>query len=84
MSDSHTSGTLRGMGPPVQALFPGLETLCSEGNTISLYFKSSQHQGFSLVGVLCLLLTLPPSICSTTSPHHRWGHQAKAQHVSPS
>lgn len=84
----HFWDTAKGWGPPGQALFPGLEILYSEGNTISLFrrvpsTKPSLSSGFILRGVLHLLLILPPT-CSTTFPHHRWDHQAKVKHISPS
>lgn len=49
----HFWDTVEGWGPPVQSLFPGRETLYSEGNTISLYFNSVPSTKASAWWVCC-------------------------------
>lgn len=89
MSYIQTSGTLQREGdllskPSSQAWRPS--TLRGAIPTSLVEFPApspASPSGFSLLGVLHLLLTLPPPICWTTSLYHRWDHRAKAnKHIS--
>lgn len=78
--------------PPVQALIQGLETLCPGRNTSSLFrgvssTKAGLSAGFSLLGVLHLLLIWPPPVpirsTSDYLPTSQVGPQGKSQAQGP-